>query len=97
MQLAQPAVCPDAPDEQRGPKCAEETQSQGDVGGFAWADDGVGYSLVGHGALETLRPIANEVRKDQKRALAGATEGGDGSSAEVLQIRCRQLLPTEAR
>jgi anti-sigma factor RsiW len=38
-------------------------QSHGDVGGFAWADDGVGYSLMGHAAPESLRPIANEVRK----------------------------------
>ena len=31
-------------------------QSQGDVGGFAWADDGVGYSLVGRsGILEADR------------------------------------------
>ena len=43
-------------------------QSQGDVGGFAWADDGVGYSLVGQAAPESLRPIANEVRK-QARAI----------------------------
>jgi len=43
-------------------------QSQGDVGGFAWADDGLGYSLVGHGAPEALRPIANEVQK-QARAI----------------------------
>ncbi len=43
-------------------------QSQGDVGGFAWADDGQGYSLVGHAAPESLRPIANEVRK-QARAI----------------------------
>ena len=38
-------------------------RSQGDVGGLAWADDGVGYSLVGHAAPESLRPIANEVRR----------------------------------
>jgi anti-sigma factor RsiW len=43
-------------------------QSQGDVRGFAWADDGVGYSLVGHAAPESLRPIANEVRR-QARAI----------------------------
>ena len=43
-------------------------QSRGDVGGFAWADDGVGYSLVGRVAPESLRPIANEVRK-QARAI----------------------------
>jgi anti-sigma factor RsiW len=41
-------------------------QSHGDVGGFAWADDGVGYSLVGHAAPEFLRPIANEVRKQAR-------------------------------
>jgi len=43
-------------------------RSQGDVGGFAWADDGVGYSLVGQAARESLRPIANEVRR-QARAI----------------------------
>jgi anti-sigma factor RsiW len=41
-------------------------QSQGDVGGFAWADDGVGYSLVGQAAPESLRPIANEVRRQAR-------------------------------
>jgi anti-sigma factor RsiW len=44
------------------------SRSQGDVGGFAWADDGVGYSLVGQAAPESLRPIANEVRR-QARAI----------------------------
>ena len=43
-------------------------RSQGNVGGFAWADDGVGYSLVGQAASESLRPIANEVRR-QARAI----------------------------
>jgi len=42
--------------------------SAGDVSGFAWADDGLGYSLVGQTAPEALRPIANEVRK-QARAI----------------------------
>jgi anti-sigma factor RsiW len=42
------------------------SQSQGDVRGFAWADDGVGYSLVGHAAPESLRPIANEVRRQAR-------------------------------
>ena len=41
-------------------------QSHGDVRGFAWADDGVGYSLVGRAAPELLRPIANEVRKQAR-------------------------------
>ena len=43
-------------------------QSQGDIGGMAWADNGVGYSLVGQAAPESLRPIANEVRR-QARAI----------------------------
>jgi anti-sigma factor RsiW len=42
--------------------------SQGNVEGFAWADDGLGYSLVGQAAPESLRPIANEVRR-QARAI----------------------------
>ena len=33
------------------------------VAGFSWADDGVGYSLVGSPAVGSLRPLANEVRK----------------------------------
>ncbi|MBR0694356.1 anti-sigma factor [Bradyrhizobium lablabi] len=37
--------------------------SSGDVAGFSWADGGMGYSLVGPGAAESLRPLANEVRK----------------------------------
>lgn len=45
---------------------AMTSQSQGAIGGFAWADDGVGYSLVGHAAPESLRPIANEVRRQAR-------------------------------
>jgi anti-sigma factor RsiW len=41
-------------------------QSSGDVSGFAWADDGMGYSLVGHASKEALRPIANEVRRQAR-------------------------------
>jgi anti-sigma factor RsiW len=37
--------------------------SGNDVAGFSWADGGVGYSLVGPRAVETLRPLANEIRK----------------------------------
>ncbi len=40
--------------------------SGGDVAGFAWADDGMGYSLVGHATGESLRPIANEARKQAR-------------------------------
>ncbi|HLZ02473.1 MAG TPA: anti-sigma factor [Bradyrhizobium sp.] len=41
-------------------------QAQGDVKGFAWADNGLGYSLVGQAAPESLRPIANEVRRQAR-------------------------------
>ncbi|MFB9269300.1 anti-sigma factor family protein [Bradyrhizobium erythrophlei] len=37
-----------------------------DVAGFSWADGGMGYSLVGPGAPESLRPLANEVRKQAR-------------------------------
>jgi anti-sigma factor RsiW len=43
-------------------------QSKDDVAGFAWADGGIGYSLVGQAPPESLRPLANEVRK-QARAI----------------------------
>jgi anti-sigma factor RsiW len=43
-------------------------QTSGDVSGFAWADGGMGYSLVGQSPTEALRPIANEVRR-QARAI----------------------------
>ena len=42
--------------------------AQGNVAGFAWADGGMGYSLVGQAAADALKPIANEVRK-QARAI----------------------------
>jgi len=41
-------------------------QSHDDVAGFAWADDGMGYSLIGHATPESLRPIANEVRRQAR-------------------------------
>jgi anti-sigma factor RsiW len=40
--------------------------SSGDVGGFSWADGGMGYSLVGPGAAENLRPLANEIRRQAR-------------------------------
>lgn len=43
-------------------------QSSGSATGFAWADNGIGYSLVGEVPAETLRPAANEVRR-QARAI----------------------------
>jgi anti-sigma factor RsiW len=41
-------------------------QTSGDVAGFTWADGGMGYSLVGQSPAETLRPIANEVRRQAR-------------------------------
>ncbi|WP_027556795.1 anti-sigma factor [Bradyrhizobium sp. Cp5.3] len=41
-------------------------QSQGDVGGFAWAEDGLGYSLMGRAAPQSLRPVADEVRRQSR-------------------------------
>jgi anti-sigma factor RsiW len=41
-------------------------QSQGDVGGYAWADDGLGYSLVGRATPESLKPIADAVRRQSR-------------------------------
>jgi len=40
--------------------------SGGDVSGFAWADGGMGYSLMGQAAADTLKPIANEVRRQAR-------------------------------
>jgi anti-sigma factor RsiW len=40
--------------------------SGGDVSGFAWADGGMGYSLVGQAAADALKPIANEVRRQAR-------------------------------
>lgn len=43
--------------------------ASGPVDGFAWADKGLGYSLVGAAPPEILHPLANEVR----RQIAGNT------------------------
>jgi anti-sigma factor RsiW len=43
-------------------------QSNGSATGFAWADDGIGYSLVGPAPANSLKAIANEVRR-QARAI----------------------------
>lgn len=39
------------------------------VSGFAWADDGLGYSLVGPSASDALKPIADEARKQTRSAI----------------------------
>jgi anti-sigma factor RsiW len=36
------------------------------INGFGWADDGLGYSVVGGIKPQTLRPIANEMRRQLK-------------------------------
>lgn len=41
-------------------------QSKANVTGFAWADGGIGYSLVGEVPAESLRPVANEVRRQAR-------------------------------
>jgi anti-sigma factor RsiW len=35
----------------------------GPVTGFSWADDGVGYSVVGAASADILHPLANEIRR----------------------------------
>jgi anti-sigma factor RsiW len=43
--------------------------SHGSVRGFTWADNGVGYSLVGPAAPEVLHPLADEVRRQVSTSL----------------------------
>jgi anti-sigma factor RsiW len=43
-------------------------RANGGATGFAWADDGIGYSLVGPAPTNSLKAIANEVRR-QARAI----------------------------
>jgi anti-sigma factor RsiW len=43
-------------------------QWKGEVAGFTWADHGTGYSLVGPSAVDSLRLIAKEVRKQTHAA-----------------------------
>ena len=38
-------------------------RAMGDVRGYAWADKGIGYSLVGEIPSELLHPLANEIRR----------------------------------
>jgi anti-sigma factor RsiW len=37
--------------------------AHGDVDGFTWADEGIGYSLVGPLPSTILHPLADEVRR----------------------------------
>ena len=40
--------------------------SDGNVGGYAWAAKGLGFSLVGPGRPEVLHPLADEVRRQAR-------------------------------
>lgn len=37
--------------------------SEGDIAGWSWASDGMGYSLVGPMPREALHPLANDIRR----------------------------------
>jgi anti-sigma factor RsiW len=41
----------------------------GPVTGFSWADDGVGYSVVGAAPADILHPIANEIRRQMTTGI----------------------------
>jgi anti-sigma factor RsiW len=43
--------------------------AHGSVRGFTWADNGVGYSLVGPASPEVLHPLADEVRRQVSTSL----------------------------
>ena len=44
--------------------------SEGNVGGYAWAARGLGYSLVGTERPEVLHPLADEVRRQVRAGLS---------------------------
>lgn len=46
---------------------AMREHAEGDLSGVAWADDGMGYSLVGPAGGRTLRAIAEQVRQQANR------------------------------
>ena len=52
--------------DQDAPMTAHSNDS---VAGFAWADGGMGYTLVGRSVAESLRPVANEVRRQVREAI----------------------------
>jgi anti-sigma factor RsiW len=43
--------------------------SEGAVSGYAWADRGLGYSVVGPERPEALHPLADEMRRQLRNAL----------------------------
>ena len=51
-------------------KTARMTEhSAGAVNGYAWAERGVGYSLVGATSTDTLHPLANEIRHQMEQNI----------------------------
>jgi anti-sigma factor RsiW len=38
----------------------------GPINGYAWADDGLGYSLVGPAQADRLHPVADEIRRQMR-------------------------------
>jgi anti-sigma factor RsiW len=43
--------------------------AQAGINGFAWADNGLGYGLVGPAGPDRLHPLADEVRRQVSRAI----------------------------
>ncbi|MGV1759663.1 anti-sigma factor family protein [Rhizobium sp. A22-96] len=43
--------------------------SEGSIGGWSWADNGMGFSLVGSAPVDTLHPIADEIRSQTTSSL----------------------------
>src|SRR5262249_525425 len=69
-------------------------QSSDSVSGFTWADDGIGYSLVGQRAAESLRPIANDVPRQPRPILFCALEpcNSGGRACVTTEARLCPLL-----
>jgi anti-sigma factor RsiW len=43
--------------------------SDGDVAGYSWSQDGLGYSLVGLASPDVLHPLADEARRQISGAI----------------------------
>jgi anti-sigma factor RsiW len=50
------------------PNMPMSPSSQGDMAGWTWAAGGMGYSLVGPMPMETLHPLANDIRAQLQTA-----------------------------
>lgn len=51
-----------------GKRARMSEQADGGLGGVSWADDGMGYSLVGAASPRALHPLADQVRDQVRRA-----------------------------